>query len=75
MASCAQDVRFASWEIYIPAHLIRVGKIHRDQPSCDGCRIRLPPGMSMQNESQKSPMTFAYEVKTSAITTSAKYMR
>jgi len=53
---------------------MRKGKIHLDHPSCGGGTSRLPPGRSMQRESQTSPRTFAKEVKISANITSEKYM-
>ena len=54
------------------AYLINVGKIHLYQPYCFGGLKRLPPGRSMQNDSQTSPNTLANEVKMSAKITSAK---
>lgn len=56
-------------------YLINVGKIHLYQPYCVGGLRRLPPGSSMQIESQTSPKTFAYEVKMSAKITSEKCTR
>ena len=56
-------------------HLMSVGKIHRDKPSCAGCESKLPPGSSMHADSQTSPSTFANDVKISANTTSEKYTR
>lgn len=56
-------------------YLINVGKIHLYQPCCVGVERRLPPGSSMQSESQTSPSTFAYDVKMSAKITSEKCTR
>ena len=56
-------------------YLINVGKIHLYNPYCFGGARRLPPGSSIQSDSQTSPSTFAYDVKMSAKTTSEKYTR
>jgi hypothetical protein len=56
-------------------YLINVGNIHLYQPYCFGGARRLPPGSSMQNDSQTSPSTLAYDVKMSAKITSEKYTR
>jgi len=66
----SRDVR---WEAN--TYLINVGKIHLYNPYCFGGVRRLPPGSSIQSDSQTSPSTFAYEVKMSAKTTSEKYTR
>lgn len=54
---------------------MKVGNIQRAYPCWPGGSNRLPLGRSMQMESQTSPRTFAKEVKISAKTTSAKYIR
>ena len=57
------------------SYLMNVGKIHLYKPYCFGGARRLPPGSSIQNDSQTSPSTFAYDVKMSAKITSEKYTR
>jgi hypothetical protein len=57
------------------SYLMNVGKIHLYKPYCFGGARRLPPGSSIQNDSQTSPSTFAYDVKMSAKTTSEKCTR
>jgi hypothetical protein len=51
-----------------------VGNIHRDQPAWRGITRILPPGRSIHIESHTSPRTLANDVKTSANTTSEKYI-
>lgn len=58
----------------VASHLMRLGSIHWYQPSCDGSCNKLPPGSSMHNDNHRSPRTFANDVRTSANTTSEKYM-
>jgi len=66
----SRDVRWKA-----NTYLINVGKIHLYHPYCFGGARRLPPGSSIQSDSQTSPSTFAYDVKMSAKTTSEKYIR
>jgi hypothetical protein len=55
-------------------HLIIVGITHLSHGPSAGVRKRVLPGRSIQPDNHTSPSTFAYEVKISANTTSAKYI-
>lgn len=60
--------------LQVESHLMRLGSIHWNQPYCDGSCNKLPPGSSMHNDNDRSPRTFANDVRMSANMTSEKYI-